>query len=259
MANKNWRDDMKKEIEKYICYYLLVYIIVLVTYASFDYFISCNGKSLDCKVDWSNVKDILQTTASILTPIVAIVGFFSWKQHEIYRESQEVIKNIHKEIQDLFNIWINLRNEKYFSFSLNYLSNIPTSEIQIPNKYDEVSFKIHEMKDKLNNISNLIYTLYFNKKFDSTGIDNSLEDLKKIINDYKDNFIKFRNNMRDLSCLKKYRDSDIEFRKQVDYLSSKCNKDLQRKDEHVYIDHEEIMTKKYEEFLKDLKKIKDNL
>lgn len=87
---------MNKEIEKYIWYYLAVYIIILAIYAFFDYIISCSGNSLNCKVDWSNIKDILQTTAYMLTPIVAIVGFVSWQEQKEYDKVDKVFEEIVK-------------------------------------------------------------------------------------------------------------------------------------------------------------------
>jgi len=71
-----------KDIEKYVWYYISIYIFVLGIFAFFQYIAICNGESLNCKVYWSDVKDILQTTAYIVTPVVAIVAFVSWKdQH----------------------------------------------------------------------------------------------------------------------------------------------------------------------------------
>lgn len=89
---------MNKAIEKYVWFYLGVYVIVLLTFASFQYFGECEGVSLNCKTNWEKVKDILQTTAYMLTPIVAIIGFYAWKeQHN---------KNINAELGR--KIWSNL-------------------------------------------------------------------------------------------------------------------------------------------------------
>lgn len=106
---------MNKEIEKYVCYYLAVYIIVLAIYASFDYIISCSGNSLNCKVDWTNIKDILQTTAYILTPIVAIVALLSWKtQHNkliFSTEAKPLLLMVNDDIKYITNITSILRNK----------------------------------------------------------------------------------------------------------------------------------------------------
>lgn len=96
---------MNKEIEKYIWYYLGVYIVVLLTFAAFQYFGVCDGESLNCKTNWEKVKDILQTTAYILTPIVAIIGFLSWKVQKQYELEQQ---QLHKTLEYLNHIFTEL-------------------------------------------------------------------------------------------------------------------------------------------------------
>lgn len=92
---------MNKEIEKYIWYYLGVYIVVLLTFAAFQYFGECDGESLNCKTNWEKVKDILQTTAYMLTPIVAIIGFYAWKEEKEYEKEYDKVDDILKTISSM--------------------------------------------------------------------------------------------------------------------------------------------------------------
>lgn len=73
-----------KEIEKYIGYYLLVYLVVLAFCGFFQYMYECQGQSLSCALSKDGFNTIITTTAYILTPIVAIIGFLSWKQEKQY-------------------------------------------------------------------------------------------------------------------------------------------------------------------------------
>lgn len=69
-----------KQIEKYVGYYLGVYVFVLAICAFFQYISICHGKSLECMVDLNKLNIIITTTAYVTTPIVAIIGFISWKE-----------------------------------------------------------------------------------------------------------------------------------------------------------------------------------
>lgn len=89
-----------KEIEKYIGYYLLVYLVVLGICGFFQYMLVCQGKSFLCAVTSKGVLDILTVTAYVLTPIMAIIGFQSWKaqkQYDLEKQlSVEILENINE-------------------------------------------------------------------------------------------------------------------------------------------------------------------
>ncbi|MGE8646217.1 hypothetical protein [Acinetobacter vivianii] len=143
---------MNKEIEKYVCYYLAVYIIVLAIYAFFDYIISCSGNSLNCKVDWTNTKDILQTTAYMLTPIVAIVALLSWKtQHNkliFSTEAKPLLLMVNDDIKYMTNITSILRNK-----DLN-------SRILIDDFLTEILDNTQKLLDNNHEISSKAFVLY---------------------------------------------------------------------------------------------------
>lgn len=68
-----------KETEKYVGYYLLVYVVVLFICGFFQYMAICQGKTLECAFSMTGINTIITTTAYVLTPIIAIIGFLSWK------------------------------------------------------------------------------------------------------------------------------------------------------------------------------------
>lgn len=70
---------MRSDLEKYIGYYLLVYLVILSLYGFIEYIAVCNGNSLSCKFSLVKIKDALTIIASILTPIIALIIFLSWK------------------------------------------------------------------------------------------------------------------------------------------------------------------------------------
>lgn len=92
-----------KEIEKYVGYYLGVYVVVLAICGFFQYFYYCQGQSLMCAVTKTGIVDIVTVTAYVLTPIVAIIGFLSWKhQHNklvLADEAKELLIAINDDIK----------------------------------------------------------------------------------------------------------------------------------------------------------------
>ena len=64
-----------KEIEKYIGYYLFTYLFVLAVCGFFQYMYKCQGQSLSCAFSLQGISTIITTTAYVLTPMVAIIGF----------------------------------------------------------------------------------------------------------------------------------------------------------------------------------------
>lgn len=95
-----------KDIEKYVGYYLLVYLVVLAICGFFQYMTICQGKSLDCAFSMNGINTIITTTAYVITPIVAIIGFFSWKiqkQYDLQKEYAEKILNIINSISTQLN------------------------------------------------------------------------------------------------------------------------------------------------------------
>lgn len=165
---------MNKEIEKYVWYYLSVYIVVLIIFAAFQYFGVCEGESLNCKTNWEKVKDILQTTAYIVTPIVGIIGFLSWKEQHNKTTISQVAKNTYTNLSEFYNIndilteYSNLINHKineekkqeFINRYENFLKNI----IIVNN---EINFLCNLTNDKdLQKINEEILTKLIFKKYE---------------------------------------------------------------------------------------------
>jgi len=104
-----------KEIEKYVGYYLLVYICVLIICGFFQYFAVCQGKSLECNFSMIGINTILTTTAAVTTPIIAIIGFLSWRNQETFKKTRELLELILDKTRDLHSIWHKSREYDNYS------------------------------------------------------------------------------------------------------------------------------------------------
>ena len=93
---------MNKEIEKYVWYYLSVYIVVLFIYGFFEYIAVCNGESLKCAFDGMKIKEALTITASVFTPVIAIFAYFSWKEQKKYDLKKEFLAKCLNDIDEIY-------------------------------------------------------------------------------------------------------------------------------------------------------------
>lgn len=89
-----------KEIKKYVGLYLLVYICVLAICGIFQFVSACNGASLECVLNTTQINTIVSTTAYVLTPLVAIIGFLSWKNQYNKVTVSQLSKEIYKSLDD---------------------------------------------------------------------------------------------------------------------------------------------------------------
>lgn len=99
---------MNKEIEKYVWYYLSVYIVVLFIYGFFEYIGVCNGESLKCAFDGMKIKEALSTTASVFTPVIAIFAYFSWKHQKQYDLKKEFLIKALNDIDEIYSDKLNI-------------------------------------------------------------------------------------------------------------------------------------------------------
>ncbi len=169
-----------KEIEKYVGYYFLAYISVLIICGFFQYFTECQGKSLACNFSFDGINKIITTTANVITPIIAIIGFLSWRNQETYKKSQELIDLIIDKIRDLEISWTNSREYEEGSRFQDYC----VREIVGTDNLDNLELMKKEFEKNTNNISVLkelmflIDKLYHEKKLDLTALDKAVEDVK---------------------------------------------------------------------------------
>lgn len=104
-----------KEIKKYVGYYLLVYLVVLAICGFFQYMSVCQGHFFSCAVSMSGINTIVTTTAYVLTPIVAIIGFLNWKQQHnkliLADEAKKLLIAINDDIRAFTDISSFFRNQ----------------------------------------------------------------------------------------------------------------------------------------------------
>ncbi|MEG0359886.1 MAG: hypothetical protein RR598_11525 [Anaerorhabdus sp.] len=103
------------EILIYIGLYLLAYVFVLALCGGIQYFTECQNKSLSCSFNMTGFNTIIITTSYVLTPIVAIIGFLSWKR----QHNKQTISQLSKEAYEL------LSTQNLFAF--NYIRFIHSS------------------------------------------------------------------------------------------------------------------------------------
>lgn len=158
-----------KEIEKYIGYYLLVYLVVLAICGFFQYMSVCQGKSLLCAVTSQGITDILTVTAYILTPIVAIIGFQSWKTEKQYDLEKAQAEKIIKKVTA-----INLSINRIF-FILKPLENIQNYTVIINQANDlclDFSSEINLIRIEFDTLNRIV-----DQKILETSLHNFFQDL----------------------------------------------------------------------------------
>lgn len=128
------------EILIYIGLYLLAYVSVLALCGGIQYFTECQNKSLSCSFNMTGFNTIVITTSYVLTPIVAIIGFLSWKR----QHNKQTISQLSKEAYEL------LSSQNLIAF--NYLKYMDSFY-----KGDDVDNQIrHDLITSANNTFDLI-------------------------------------------------------------------------------------------------------
>lgn len=62
-------------------------------------------------INTENLNAILQKPQfSIITPIFAIWGYFTWREQEVYKTSKEIMASILTQTNDIYKAWKNSRN-----------------------------------------------------------------------------------------------------------------------------------------------------
>lgn len=84
---------MKKEIIKYIIIYLLVYLILSLIYGGIQRVLICTDMyGFDCTFNEVKFLAFLTVLSYVLTPIVAIIGFISWREQHNKKIQNEIIQ-----------------------------------------------------------------------------------------------------------------------------------------------------------------------
>lgn len=248
---------MKKKIEKYICYYLLVYVAVLFACGFFQYLAVCQGKSLECAFSMSGINNIITTTSYVLTPIIAIIGFMTWRNQEEYKKSQDLIESILDKTRELKLTWDESREHGDISRFVEYcmMEQLGTAN------FDNLELSKSELAKLEKNIYVLDELIFLIDKFYlNSGLD--ISQLDTVINGAND---ELRKNVEDLFNFQaqlvqiKYGNeftikSPIEMREICNKLDRYCNQmmgtalDIHRQDYSIQI--EQYIKKIIDEIIK---------
>ncbi|MBE2165402.1 hypothetical protein IIQ44_03660 [Acinetobacter oleivorans] len=172
-----------KEIEKYVGYYFLAYIYVLILCGFFQYFTVCQGKSLACNFSITGINQIITTTATVITPIIAIIGFLSWRNQETYKKSQTLIDLIIDRIRDLEVSWRESREYEEGSRFQDYC----VREIVGTDSFEDLKLMNKELENNNKNIiilEDLIFLinkLHLEKKLDLSALDEAVDHVKTML------------------------------------------------------------------------------
>lgn len=229
-----------KEIEKYVGYYLLVYIYVLLICGFFQYMAVCQGKSLECNFSITGINTILITTAAVTTPIVAIVGFLSWRDQEAFKKTRELLELILDKTRDLHSTWHKSREYDDTSRFVQYCMKDQLGT----DSFDNLQLSHIEFK-KLENVLSVFYDLSFfidKLKIESglviSELDLMLENVGIRLEQNLDDLYDFQTQLVHI----KYGDnhtikSEIEMRIICDKLDSYCNHIMGRQTNVPEIDY----------------------
>lgn len=164
------RDKNKiSELGIYIGLYLLTYIFVLSVCGGFQYFTECQNKLSICSFNMTGFNTIIVTTSYVLTPIVAIIGFLSWKR----QHNKQTISELSKEAYES----LSSQNLMTFSYSRYIHSCYDNEEEDNQIRYDLIS--------KTNNtfdIIRLICKITNNKKLERLNENNRTSAMGVILN-----------------------------------------------------------------------------
>lgn len=201
----------------------------------------------------------LTYTATLLAPLVVYQMYVNWKDQETYKKSIQIINETHDKIQNLLHKWLEFRDENDFSYSLNLLATIPSTDLKNPELYSHEYQKIQKLYENLNEIIFLTNKLYFNQKVDIEELTRSFDNIRNEINEYREALTDFRLNCRNKNLNRNFTYSEIELRITANRLSRYCNNLLPKKHEIQYIDYDQIIFNLIQETLKKFRNLKDKL
>lgn len=243
------------KIEKYVGYYLLVYLLVLSFCAFFQYFSVCQGKSLECIIKLDGMNTIITTTAYVLTPIVAIIGFLSWKNQKVGEKNIETLDKLADFSDELSIAWLktreNMENNFYLKF---YLTDIDEfKNLQKPDP-QELSSKISDIMRVESIIQTIkIHTNRLKKdKVDVSEIDKQLDRILNQLNNLNSNIF----NIYNFNTVEENYEFYIKTCIECDRY---CNKVAPNKLNEKRIDHDQIIRDYHNKLLDTIYHVKSNI
>lgn len=169
-----------KESTKLILKYLLVYIILGLIYGSYQNSTVCiNMQGFECNFNENKLIAFFTIVAYILTPIVAIYGFQSWKIQYKYQNQKDRLSKLfecslklNSELKILRTRDIAIRSKNLDETKQDYVSNY--LDVNYENYLDKIDHLERIYEECLSHISILEFSL--NKK---------MNGLKKIIHNHQ--------------------------------------------------------------------------
>lgn len=178
---------MNKDTYKYIGYYLLGYIVLLVLYGIAQNFTICtNMEGFECNFSESKILAFLTVVAYILTPMVAIVGFLNWKTQYKYQSQKERFNKLFETVLRLNNEIKILRNKDITIRTINpNESSLEFSEFQ--------EEKYNEFLKEISILENTYYESIAHLTILEFSLDIKMNGLRKIIESHKITYEEFKN------------------------------------------------------------------
>ena len=169
-----------KKSKKQIGIYLLVYLIILVICGVFQFFVNCHAQYSTCLFKTDNLNTIITTTSYVLTPLIAIIGFQSWREAENY-------KNTHKAIEAMLDSTRNVQKKWHLSreygdhslFQDYYIKDISMIDIDqsaIESFFPEVFKKSYEIFEELNELKHQAIKLSIYQKDNLKKLNDAIID-----------------------------------------------------------------------------------
>jgi hypothetical protein len=163
-----YRMNFIKKSKKQIGIYLLVYLVILVICGVFQFFVNCQAQYSICLFETDNLNTIVTTTSYVLTPLIAIIGFQSWREAENY-------KNAHKTVEAMLDSTRNIQKKWHLSreygdhslFQDYYIKDVTMIDIDqsaIESFFPKVFKKSYEIFEEFNELKHLAVKLSIYQK-----------------------------------------------------------------------------------------------
>ncbi|BFM76477.1 hypothetical protein DLI66_02910 [Acinetobacter baumannii] len=251
-----------KQIEKYVGYYFLAYLFVLILCGFFQYFTVCQGKSLECNFSIGGINKILTTTATVLTPIIAIIGYLSWRNQETYKKSQELIDLCIDKIRDLQISWHESREYGEVSRFQYYLARgiLGTENLDDVKLFHNELEKNNKNIKLLDDLVFLIDKLYHEIKNDFTALENAIDNVEYMLNKNLEDLLVFHQQL----VIIKYGDnftlkSENEMREICKRLDRYCDQFMGGNKDDIKYDYKNDINESLLKISKEILKIKKEI
>jgi hypothetical protein len=182
---------MKKNIFSSVIIYLSAYVAVLILCALYDYTKLCNAEFDTCVLNFEYLNTIITTTSYVLAPLIAIVGFQSWKHHEHYKKQQEILELISDKTKDLNYVWRMTREHGDDSIFQNYRMKNHIPIIIDTLAISKVEQKIRDAFYSFNELDFLLTKFFINSNLDMKEIDECAKNIHEILDSTNNDFYSF--------------------------------------------------------------------